>query len=68
LFNSIRGQQSETCKLKPDMVTRVVELDDKAVKQEIAYKQQIMAWSQNKSHVSQRSAVRLSCFSIKILL
>jgi len=34
------------------MVTRVVELDDKSVKQEILYKQQIMAWSQNKNHVS----------------
>jgi len=75
LFNSIRDQQSETCRIKPDMVTRVVELDDKAVKQEILYKQQIMAWSQNKNHVSLSrmviSAVRRSWkgpFNIKIFL
>jgi len=64
LFNSIRDQQSETGRIKPDMVTRVVELDDKAVKQEALYKQQIMAWSQNKNHVSLSrvvtSALRLS--------
>jgi hypothetical protein len=46
------------------MVTQVVELDDKALKQEIVYKQQIMSWSQNKNHVSLcrmvTSAVRLS--------
>jgi hypothetical protein len=75
LFNSIRDQQSETCRIKPDMVTRVVELDDKSVKQEIVYKQQIMAWSQNKNHVSLsrmvKSAVRLSwkgAFNIKLFL
>ena len=33
------------------MVTQMVELDDRAVKQKILYKQQAMAWSQNKSHV-----------------
>ena len=75
LFNSIRDQQSETCRIKPDMVTRVVELDDKSVKQEMLYKQQIMAWSQNKNHVSLNrvvaSAVRLSwkgAFNTKIFL
>ena len=57
------------------MVTRVVELDDKSVKQEMLYKQQIMAWSQNKNHVSLNrvvaSAVRLSwkgAFNTKIFL
>jgi hypothetical protein len=40
------------------MVTRVVELDDKAVKQEILYKQQIMAWSQNKNHVSEQDGYK----------
>lgn len=64
LFNSIRDRQSECCRLKPDMVTQVVELDDKALKQEIVHKQQIMSWSQNKNHVSLcrmvTSAVRLS--------
>jgi hypothetical protein len=34
------------------MVTRVVELCDKSVTKEILYKQQIVAWSQNKNHVS----------------
>ena len=57
------------------MVTQVVELDDKALKQEIVYKQQIMSWSQNKNHVSLcrmvTSAVRLSwkgAFYIKVFL
>jgi hypothetical protein len=45
LFNRIHEQQSETFRIKPDMVTRVTELDDKAVKEELVYKQQIMAWS-----------------------
>jgi len=51
------------------MVSRVVELNDKAVHQEIAYKQQIMNWSQDKCHVSGRrmvkSAAKLPCNEIK---
>jgi hypothetical protein len=65
LFNSIRGKQSQTCRLKPEMVIRVVKLDDKAMHQEIAYKQQIMSWSQDKYHVSRmrtvKSAAHLAC-------
>jgi hypothetical protein len=53
------------------MVTQVVKLEDKAVKQEIAYRQQIMAWSQNKSHVSLRrmatNAVRLRCSGLNLV-
>jgi hypothetical protein len=48
IFNSIRGKQSTTCRLKPETVSRVVELDDEAVHQEIAQKQQIMSWSHDK--------------------
>jgi hypothetical protein len=39
------------------MVVRVVELDDKSMHQEIAYKQQIMSWAQDKYHVSRMSIV-----------
>lgn len=60
LFNSIRGKQSQTCRLKPEMVNLVVELDDKAVHQEIAYKQQIMSWSQDKYHVSRARVVKIA--------
>jgi hypothetical protein len=40
------------------MVVRVVELDDKAMHQEIAYKQHIMSWSQEKYHVSRMRIVK----------
>jgi hypothetical protein len=39
------------------MVFQVVELDDKSMHEEIAYKQQIMSWSQDKYHVSRMSTV-----------
>jgi hypothetical protein len=58
LFNSIHGKQSQTCRLKPEMVNRVVELDDKAMLREIAYKQHIMSWSQDKYHVSRVRIVK----------
>ncbi|XP_021938370.1 kinesin-like protein KIF20A isoform X2 [Zootermopsis nevadensis] len=68
LFNSIRGKESHSCRFKPDMVSRVVELDDKSVSQEISYKQQIMAWSQDKynvfnSQISETSVDRRSDFT-----
>ncbi|PSN38060.1 hypothetical protein C0J52_16692, partial [Blattella germanica] len=50
VFSSIKGKGSCTCRFKPDMVDRVVELDDKTVQQELAYKQKIMTWSQGNDH------------------
>jgi hypothetical protein len=42
------------------MAVRVVELDDKAMHQEIAYKQQIMSWSHDKYHVSTMRIVKIA--------
>ncbi|XP_069696566.1 kinesin-like protein KIF20A [Periplaneta americana] len=48
LFNSIQGRESSSCKYKPDMVSRIVQLDEKSIHEELAYKEKILSWTKDK--------------------